>query len=122
MAKTCISSTAHAVTAGPEASVPPRDSGADHAPSENVEWARALSVSTQKRSILPSPHETAAVASNISTSDARGYSVGYSVGASERPRSSATHSSRWRTTPAAARLKIATTWAAGLRTIDRRAG
>src|SRR5215208_4419510 len=66
MAKTCIWSTAQAVTAGPEASVPPRDSGGVQAPSENAEWARALSESTQKRSIRPSPHETAAVASNMS--------------------------------------------------------
>src|SRR5213593_5178377 len=59
-AKTSISPGAQAVTAGPEASVPPSDSGSAQAPESNARCHKARTSSTQKRSIRPGPQETAA--------------------------------------------------------------
>src|SRR6476619_5236076 len=62
MAKTCSSSTPHAVAAGPDASFPPSDSGSDQVPDTKTRWTRPASSSTVKRSIRSLPHDTAAVA------------------------------------------------------------
>src|SRR5258705_12825001 len=61
MAKTWSWSTAQAVAAGDDVSVPPRDSGSAHAPFAYAPCERAPPESTQNRSIRSAPHETAAV-------------------------------------------------------------
>src|SRR5262245_42530592 len=61
MAKTSSWSTPHAVAAGADVSEPPRDSGSPQPWSSNARWMSAPSKSTQKRSIRPSPQETALI-------------------------------------------------------------
>src|SRR5689334_6105380 len=59
-AKTSISPSAQATTAGPEASVPPSDSGSVQAEATCAECQRARSSSTQNRSRRPGPQVLAA--------------------------------------------------------------
>src|SRR5689334_4834219 len=82
-AKTSISPSAQATTAGPEASVPPSDSGSVQAEATCAECQRARSSSTQNRSRRPGPQVVAA-----RPRGARGVALFVSVMSSDDRRSS----------------------------------